>query len=202
MSWLRNGVAQSDTGFTSGDVNYPAGWIKNASQSEREKLNIVPAPIEPWHDQRFSWGFKSDGTENWKDLTELKKVWVSKQDDIAEGLLAKCDKKVIEALDEAATFDAFKAAKPSNYTTYRAAVRAAFKNRKTEINAASTAAALKAMLTGPSTVTQNKKDSDGNDIEHTDAFGKSYDPKQYEQETVGNTSTLEGKYPWPDAPTS
>ena len=72
----------------------------------------------------------------------------------------------------------------------------------TEINAASTAAALKALLTGPSTVTQNKKYSDGNDIEHTDAFGKSYDPKQYEQETVGNTSTLEGKYPWPDAPTS
>jgi hypothetical protein len=202
MTWLRNGNVQPDTGFTVGDVNYPAGWIKNNPQSEREKLNIRLAPPPQPYDQRFSWGFKSDGTENWKDLVFLKEVWVSKQDDIAEGLLAKCDKKVIEALDEASTFDEFKAAKPANYTTYRAAVRTAFKNRKTEVNAASTAADLKALLTGPSTVTQNKKDSDGKDIEHTDSFGKSYDPKQYEQEEVGNTSTLEGKYPWPDEVTS
>tara|TARA_Y100001963_G_scaffold147365_1_gene223638 strand:- start:33 stop:641 length:609 start_codon:yes stop_codon:yes gene_type:complete len=202
MTWLRNGNSQPDTGFTVGDVNYPAGWIKNAPQSERDKLNIVAAAPDPYHDQRFSWGIKSDGTENWKDLTELKKVWVLKQDDIAEGLLAKCDKKVIEALDEASTFDEFKAAKPSNYTTYRAAVRTAFKNRKTEINAASTAEELRAILTGPAILTQNKKDSDGNDIEHTDPFGESYDPKQYEQEKVGNPAKLDGKYPWPDAPTS
>ena len=200
MAWLRNGTPQPDTGFTVGDVNYPAGWIKNNSQSEREKLNIVAAPITPEHDQRFSWGWNDDGTEKWKDLTELKKIWVSKQDDTAEGLLARCDKKVIEALDEASTFDEFKAAKPSNYTTYRADVRAAFKNRKTEINAASTAAALKAMLTGPSTVTQNKKDSDGNDIEYKQQDGTSFDPKQYEQEEVGNSSTLEGKFPWPNSP--
>ena len=195
MSWLRNGVAQSDTGFTSGDVNYPAGWIKNASQSEREKLNIVPAPPTPWHDQRFSWGFKSDGTENWKDLTELKKLWSDKQAKIANSTLATSDWMVIKAQETSGTV-------ASAWTTYRAAVRTACNNRQTEINAASTAAALKALLTGPTTVTQNKKDSDGNDIEHTDAFGNSYDPKQYEQETVGNTSHLDGKYPWPDAPTS
>ncbi len=195
MSWLRNGVAQSDTGFTSGDVNYPAGWIRNASQSEREKLNIVAVPPTPWHDQRFSWGFKSDGTENWKDLTELKKLWSDKQTQIANSTLASSDWMVIKAQETSGTV-------ASAWTTYRSKVREACNNRQKEINAASTTAALKALLTGPSTVTQNKKDSDGNDIEHTDAFGKSYDPKQYEQEVVGNTSHLDGKYPWPDAPTS
>jgi len=196
MSWLRNGVAQSDTGFTSGDVNYPAGWIKNASQSEREKLNIVPAPATPRHDQRFSWGFKSDGTENWKDLTELKKLWSDKQTEIANQTLALSDWMVIKAT-EVTSFTV-----PTAWTTYRSKVREACNNRQTEINAASTAAALKALLTGPTTVTQNKKDSDGNDIEYKQKDGTSFDPKQYEQEKVGNSSTLEGKFPWPDAPTS
>ena len=90
----------------------------------------------------------------------------------------------------------------SAWTTYRTGVRKACNDRQTEINAASTTEALKALITSDSTVTQNKKDSDGKDIEHTDAFGKSYDPKQYEQETVPNTGNLNGKHPWPDAPTS
>mgnify|MGYP003137301889 CR=1 FL=1 len=193
MSWLRNGTAQPDTGFTSGDVNYPAGWIKNASQSEREKLNIVAGPVQAHHDQRFSWGFKSDGTENWKDLTELKKLWSDKQTEIANQTLSKSDWRVIKAQETSGTV-------ASAWTTYRAAVRTACNNRQTEINAASTAAVLKAILTGPFTVTQNKKDSDGKDIEHTDPFGKSYDPKQYEQEEVGNPAKLDGKYPWPTEP--
>jgi len=195
MSWLRNGVPQNDNGFTSGDVNYPAGWIKNASQSERQKLNIVAAPPTPWHDQRFSWGFKSDGTENWKDLTELKKIWSDKQTQVANQTLAPSDWMVIKAQETSGTV-------ASAWTTYRSKVREACNNRQTELNSASTAAALKAMLTGPSTVTQNKKDSDGNDIEYKQQDGTSFDPKQYEQETVGNTSHLDGKYPWPDAPTS
>ena len=195
MNWLRNGIAQPDTGFTVGDVNYPAEWIKNAPQSERDKLNIVVAPVEPYHDQRFSWGWKDDGTENWKDLAPLKKLWSDKQTEVANQILSQSDWRVIKAKETGGTI-------PTNWKTYRAAVRTACNNRQTEINAASTAAALKALIAGPSTVTQNKKDSDGKDIEHTDAFGKSYDPKQYEQEVVGNPAQLEGKYPWPDAPTS
>ena len=43
MTWLRNGIVQPDTGFTVGDINYPAGWIANNSQVERDKLNITIA---------------------------------------------------------------------------------------------------------------------------------------------------------------
>ena len=195
MAWLRDGNPQPDTGFTVGDVNYPAGWIKNNSQSDRDKLNIVAAPVQPYHDERFSWGFKSDGTENWKDLATLKTFWGDKQTLTSQSFLSKSDWMVIRK-QEAGT------AIPTAWSDYRKAIRLACNNRQTEINATSTAEELKAILTGPRTVTQNKKDSDGKDIEHTDPFGKSYDPIQYEQEEGGHPANLDGKYPWPDAPTS
>ena len=195
MTWLRNGTLQPDTGFTVGDINYPAGWIKNNSQAERDKLNITLAPQPRPHDQRFSWGWKSDGTENWKDLDDLKKFWTSTQKDIAQSLLGKSDWMVIRK-QEAGT------AIPTAWSDYRTAVRLVCNNRQTKINAASTAEGLKAILTGPTAVTQNKKDSDGNDIEHKDPLGNSYDPKQYKKEAVENTGNLNCQYPWPDEPTS
>ena len=193
MAWLRNGNPQPDTGFTVGEVNYPANWIKNAPQSERTKLNIVAAaPITP-HDQRFSWGWNDDGTENWKDLDGLKTAWNDKQTEAARNILSQSDWMVVKAQETSGTV-------ASSWTTYRAAVRTVCNNRQTEINAASTAAKLKALIASDGTITQNKKDGSGNDIEHTDAFGKSYEPKQYEQETIGNPDNLEGKYPWPEEP--
>ena len=195
MTWLRNGIVQPDTGFTVGDVNYPAGWIANNSQVERNKLNITIAAAPKPHDERFSWGWKEDGTEIWKDLAELKTFWGDKQTLTSQALLGQSDWMVIRK-QEAGT------AIPTAWSDYRTAIRLACNNRQTEINATSTAEELKAILTGPRTVTQNKKDSDGKDIEHTDPFGKSYDPIQYEQEEVGNPANLDGKYPWPDAPTS
>ena len=131
MTWLRNGIVQPDTGFTVGDVNYPAGWIKNNSQLEREKLNIKLAPQPQPHDERFSWGWKSDGTENWKDLSNLKTTWSKKQTQIASSTLALSDWRVIKAKETSGTV-------ASAWTTYRAAVRTACNNRQTEINAAST----------------------------------------------------------------
>jgi hypothetical protein len=195
MTWLRNGIVQPDTGFTVGDVNYPAGWIKNNSQLEREKLNIKLASQPQPHDERFSWGWKSDGTENWKDLSNLKTTWSKKQTQIASSTLALSDWRVIKAKETSGTV-------ASAWTTYRAAVRTACNNRQTEINAASTTEALKALIASNSTVTQNKKDSDGKDIELKEKDGTSFDPKQYEQETVPNTGNLDGKYPWPNEPTS
>jgi hypothetical protein len=196
MTWLRNGVPQPDTGFTVGDINYPAGWIANNSQSERAKLNITLAAEPNPHDQRFSWGWKSDGTENWKDLTKLKEIWTEKQTETANQTLSRSDWMVVKAT-EVTSFTV-----PTAWTSYRSKVREACNNRQTEINAASTSEALKALIISPSTVTQNKKDSDGEDIEIKQNDGTSFNPKRYEQETVSNNDNLNGKYPWPDAPTS
>ena len=195
MTWLRNGVPQPDTGFTVGDVNYPAGWIAINPQSERNKLNITVAAVPTAHYDRFSRGWNSDGTENWKNLSNLKTTWIEKQTQIASSTLALSDWRVIKAKETSGTV-------ASAWTTYRAAVRTACNNRQTEINAASTTEALKALISSNSTVTQNKKDSDGKDIEIKEGDGTSFDPKQYEQETVPNTGNLDGKYPWPNEPTS
>ena len=193
MAWLRNGNPQPDTGFTVGDVNYPAGWIEKNSQAERDKLNITYATPPAPHDQRFSWGFDSDGTEKWKDLTELKRLWSEKQSNIANTTLAQSDWMVIKAQETSGTV-------ASAWTTYRAAVRTACNNRQTELNAAATSEGLKNLITSPSTVTQREKDESGNDVEEKDTNGNSYDPKRYKLETVPNTGNLEIKYPWPTEP--
>ena len=195
MAWLRNGSVQPDTGFTVGDVNYPASWIKNAPQSERNKLNITLAPQPAPHDQRFSWGWKEDGTEKWRPLAELKTTWTEKQTEIASQTLSRSDWRIIKAKETGGTV-------PTDWKTYRAAVRTACNNRQTELNAASTSEALKALIVSSVTVQQNKLDSDGKATELKQADGTSFDPKEYEQETVGNTGNLSGKYPWPDEPTS
>jgi len=195
MAWLRNGSPQPDTGFKVGDVNYPAGWIANNSQSERDKLNITLAAEPIPHDQRFSWGWNADGTEKWKDLAVLKKQWAEKQPVISKDLLAGSDWLVVRKAELGTAI-------PTAWSDYRTAVRLACNNREDLLNATSTAAELKALITSDPTVTQNKKDSDGKDIEHTDSFGESYDPKQYEKEKVGNPGNLNGKYPWPNEPVS
>ena len=195
MAWLRDGNPQPDTGFTVGDVNYPAGWIKNNSQSERDKLNITLAPQAASHDERFSWGWKEDGTEIWKDLAELKTFWGDKQTLTSQALLGQSDWMVIRK-QEAGT------AIPTAWSDYRTAIRLACNNRQTELNAASTSEGLKALIVCDRTVQQNKKDGSGNDIELKDESGNSYDPKRYEQETVPNNGNVDVKYPWPDAPTS
>ena len=142
MAWLRNGVLQPDTGFTVDDVNYPTGWIANNSQSERDKLNITVAPEPQPHDQRFSWGWKDDGTENWKDLDVLKTIWKEEQSDTAKKLLSDSDWLVVRKA-EAGT------AIPSATSTYRTAVRTSSKTIEDKINACSDLAAFKALFDVP-----------------------------------------------------
>lgn len=193
MTWLRNGNVQPDTGFTVGDVSYPAGWIANNSQAERDKLNIRLAAVPNPHDQRFSWGWKADGTENWKDLAGLKENWVSRQRDICQGCLSGSDWMVIRKQEVGTAI-------PTKWADYRTALRLACNNRQTEINAVATTEALKALLVSDKTVVQIKKDGSGNDIEKKKGDGSSYDPKEYETEEVANTGNIDGKYPWPQNP--
>ena len=141
------------------------------------------------------WGWNDDGTENWKDLAGLKTAWNAKQTEAARNILNKSDWMIVKAQETSGTV-------ASEWTTYRAAVRTTCNNRQTEINAALTTEALAALISSSSYVTQNKNDSDGNDIEIKKRDGTSFDPKKYEQETVPNPSNLNGKHPWPDAPTS
>jgi hypothetical protein len=157
-----------------------------STERDRESLGIswVNEANQQW-DQRFYKGYDDDGNLIPKRLvdenavgedgeavldadgnqvvdTGLKTLWKATQNEIAASLLNDSDKRVIKALDEATTFAEFKAAKPANYTTYRAAVRTACNTRQTEIDNCSDVAALKELLFGSAQVQQT--DDDGNGV--------------------------------------
>ena len=155
-------------------AHYPANFLQHLTASDRESLGISEvAETTQVFDQKFYWGFNSDGNLIAKQLedgtdddgnatTGLKTEWKSKQDDIATSLIGESDKRIIKALDEATSFAEFRAAKPANYTTYRAAVRTACNTRQAEIDACSDVAALKELLCGSAQVQQT--DDDGNGV--------------------------------------
>ena len=151
-----------DVAFSTPDgVQRPANWLRLSTPRDRELAGITEVAEPAWYDQRFYWGV--DNPKQLDDVTDddgntttgLKTLWKAKQNEIAAGLLNDSDKRVIKALDEATTFAEFKAAKPANYTTYRAAVRTACNTRQTEIDNCSDVAALKELLTGAAQIEQD-----------------------------------------------
>ena len=164
-------------------AHYPANFLQHLTESDREELGItlVADTIDSF-DQRFYWSstlpkqlndepaVDDDGNELGYIQTGLKTLWKRKQNEIATGLLNESDKRVIKALDEATTFAEFKAAKPANYTTYRAAVRTACNARQAEIDACSDVPALQELLFGSTQVQQTDDngvgvvDDDGNAV--------------------------------------
>ena len=169
-----------DVAFQHQGIQYPNNWLRLASAEERAAIGITEQADPPPWDQKFYWGYDSDNNLIPKQLddvtdddgnvtTGLKTFWKAQQNEAAASLLNDSDKRVIKALDEATTFAEFKAAKPANYTTYRAAVRTACNTRQSEIDACSDVAALKELMTGSAQIQQTDDnglvfDADGNAV--------------------------------------
>ncbi|REJ66079.1 MAG: hypothetical protein DWQ28_08315 [Proteobacteria bacterium] len=154
-------------------------WLKNASQRDLE-LNDISWVAEPRsnHDQRFYWSptdpkqlndepaVDEDGNELGYTQTGLKTLWKAKQNEIAASLLAPSDWRVVKELEVNSSFSAAKTAFPTEWQTYRAAVRTACNTRQTEIDNCSDVAALKELLFGSAQIQQT--DDDGNAVEDAD----------------------------------
>ena len=151
-----------DVAFTTGGYQYPANWMRNATLAEKNAIGITEAADPAWYDQRFYWGPGDP-----KDITELKTDLVSRQKVLAGSLLAKTDWMIIRK-EETST------AVPSATTTYRTAVRDQCKKREDQINACTTTDELATLISDGKRQGAEKKDSDG----------KSFDPKQYEDDIV------------------
>ena len=143
-------------------VQYPANWMRLASLEEKEAVGLVEVttPVDQVYDQRFYWGV--DNPKQLEDVTDddgnvstgLKTLWKNLQDEIAAGLLAPSDWRVVKELEVNSSFSAAKTALPTEWQTYRAAVRTACNTRQGEIDACADVAALKDLLFGdPATVT-------------------------------------------------
>jgi len=147
-----------DRAFTHAGIQYPANWLRLASLEEKTAIGITEVADDPWYDQRFYWG-----VGNPKDLAELKTQWKATQSEICNSLLSPSDWRVTRAAE-------LGQAVASAWLTYRGAVRSACNTRQTEINAVADVPALIELLFGQPTITQQKKDADGNGVVEPDTI--------------------------------
>jgi hypothetical protein len=171
MLKLNNKPLSYDRAFTHADIQYPANWLRLSSLEERNALGITEVADAPSYDQRFYWGVdnpkqlndKAAVDKDGKDLgytqTGLKTQWSDTQTAIAAALLAPSDWRVIKAKETGTNI-------PSNWKTYRAAIRTACNTRQTEINAVSDVPALKELFFGNAEIVKTKEQQE------TDADGK------------------------------
>ena len=169
-----------DVAWTDADgIQRPANWLRLSTERDRELLGITwVADTSASYDQRFYWGVDNpkqlndepavdgDGNELGYTQTGLKTLWKAKQNEIAASLLAPSDWRVVKELEVNSSFSAAKTAFPTEWQTYRAAVRTACNTRQTEIDNCSDVAALKELLFGSAQIQQT--DDDGNGVEDDD----------------------------------
>ena len=99
-------------------VSYPANWLRLSKQLDRDRLGIVWVPDAPSYDQRFYWGFDTDGNLIPKDHAELVTLWSGNTRQVAGSLLTSTDWQVIREADNGTVMDA-------DWKAWRESVRAA-----------------------------------------------------------------------------
>ena len=177
---------QLDRAFTdSTGVQRPANWLRLSTERDRELLGITwEAPTDVSYDQRFYWSpsipkqlddepaVDEDGNELGYTQTGLKTLWKGIQNEIAASLLAPSDWRVVKELEVNSSFANARTAYPSEWMTYRAAVRTACNTRQAEIDACADVAALKELLFGSAQIVRTREqqatDSEGNPAVDTD----------------------------------
>ena len=155
-----------DVPFTSGDIHYPANWLRLSTPQEKKDIGITEVDDPKTYDSRFYNGDGSAKTltdtnevdENGDPLLDengdqvvtlgVKSVLKAQEKDIANSLLAKYDWYVVRKAEKSTAI-------PTSISTYRDGVRTACDTREKEIDACSDTAAL-VTLYGVTT------DSDGN----------------------------------------
>jgi hypothetical protein len=177
MLKLDGKTLQYDRAFTHEGISYPANWLRLTTLEEKKAIGITEVfENTPSWDQRFYWGVDNpkqlndepvldeDGKETGETSTGLKTSWKTKQDEIAQSLLTPSDWRVVKAA-EVTDY-----AVSSQWLTYRAAVRTACNARQAEIDACKDVPALKELLFGNPTITQQKKDSEGKGVVEPDTI--------------------------------
>ena len=134
MFMLNNKPIGLDSAFTTEDGNqYPANWIRLASNEERAAIGITEVAEPERYDDRFYWG-----VGNPKDLDVVKSNLVSQVKVTAGTLLAPTDWKVIRAAETGTAVD-------GGVLADRAAVRAFSNANEAAINACTTVDDLAAL---------------------------------------------------------
>jgi hypothetical protein len=142
-----------DVPFTSGDINYPANWLRLSTAQEKKDLGITEVDDPKTYDSRFYW---SDGTAKALDdvdakdkdgkllknedgsqrvIQGVKSVLKAQEKVTAGSLLARYDWYVVRKAEKSTAI-------PSAIQTYRDGVRTACDTREKEIANCKDTAAL------------------------------------------------------------
>ena len=132
---------QLDTPFTHNDIQYPANWIRLASEEDKSAIGLVWEADAVRADDRFYWDGNISNPKALEDVTEtvegkeyttkgLKSNFIAQIKTTAGSILAQTDWMVIRKAERNVDI-------PSSVATYRASVVA----KATELEAAISAVA-------------------------------------------------------------
>lgn len=131
-----------DVAFTLNDIQYPANFLRLASEEDKAALGIVWVDPGPTWDQRFYWGYDQDGNLIPKDHTQLVEQWAQQTRHTANTLLTPTDWVIIREADNGVPADA-------SIKTWRETVRLTSGSKVFEIEATTTTDELAAYVTSP-----------------------------------------------------
>ena len=131
MAFLLDGKPLAvDVPFTSGDINYPANWLRLSTAEEKAAIGITEVADAPVYDQRF---YNSSGVA--KALDGVKTKLKLEEKEIAKSLLSLYDWQVIRKTEKSVEID-------SDIATFLDKVRTVYTTRITESENCSDIAAL------------------------------------------------------------
>lgn len=104
--------------FEFNGVQYPANWLKLSTAEDREALGITEIEAEQDYDQRFYFGYGTDGNLMPRNREDIIEAWTRRTREMAFGLLLENDWMVVRQAEGGAAMD-------QSWKDWRAAVRTA-----------------------------------------------------------------------------
>lgn len=142
MFILRGQPLSPDVAFIDiNDIQRPANWLRLASPEERLEAGITEEPDPPTWDQRFYWGYDSEGQLIPKDHAQLIEQWTQQTRITANTLLTPTDWMIIREADNGTPADPL-------LKVWRQDVRFATGDKVTAIEATTTTEELATYITG------------------------------------------------------
>ena len=140
---------QLDTPFTHNDIQYPANWIRLASEEDKSAIGLVWEADAVRADDRFYWDGNINNPKALEDVTEtvegkeyttkgLKSNFISQVKTTAGSILAQTDWMIIRKAERNVDI-------PSSVAIYRASVVAKATELETTISAVTTVEQLIAL---------------------------------------------------------
>lgn len=130
-----------DSPFSHDGVNYPANWLRLSTLEQKQAIGITEVPDPPVWDQRFYWGYDSDGKLIPKDHAQLVEQWIQQTRTTANTLLQPTDWQVVRQADNGTVMD-------SACKTWRESVRLASNEKVMYIGTTNNTDELAAYITG------------------------------------------------------